>query len=273
MLKISQLVIPLLKNKEVDYPLLKELINQDKKADGFILFSPLMEGNTFSLKEKKEIYSFIKSFEKRMIFYEISSYLSEEEISNIKEIKVDALIFTLLKEKKINSLGHETYIRKKMKEIGNIPFYVHHEKGMDNTYLSFQSIYRLKRNLPNFQGIFEENQDSSLLHKLSAIKDFSYYLSLKEALNTPSAIQIEGIFLDFHALFYKEIDEYFQYQELFINSILKRYLLFVDECIALFPRAMAIKYLLSKVYNKEIYSRLPYYTLKKEESDPLDYLL
>ena len=170
MQKLSVLPIPLYQNKTIHFEGLEQLVKKDIFSDAFVLFSPTSEGNTFLVEEKKEIYQFLKEKTKRNFLYEISGFLSEEESKNIQELKPDGIIFTLLKEAKLSSRGHEAYLRQKMKNMKDIPFYVHHEKGMDDGHLNLLSLLRLKKTFPSFKGILEENMDYSFLMKVMKTK-------------------------------------------------------------------------------------------------------
>ncbi len=258
--------------KEVDYKLMSILINKNNDLDGFILFSPIMEGNTFQIEEKAEIYKKIKSMTNKLLIYEVSSFLFEEEIHLIKKINPDAIMLTLIKEKKLSSKGHELYVINNMKKLG-IPFYIHHENKMDGSYLSYQSIIRIRRILPTFKGVFEENNDYSFIRKLSSLEGFETYTTLINDLNNKDVLNVTGIISDLFLAFKKEIKEYYlELENHFINPLLKDYLEFVENVMNEYPRAMAIKYILSKGNDKKLYSRLPYYVLSKEEKYKLDYL-
>ena len=96
---------------------------------------------------------------------------------------------------------------------------------------------------------------------------------MKNALLKPKILQIEGVFSDLIPIFGSEIAEYFTDEQKFTNSILKDYLLFAENCIEDYPRAMAMKYLLSQNMKMPVFSRLPYYHLDGEEKNQLDFLL
>ena len=93
-------LVPLIlnKNKDVDYSKMKVVLDKNSDLDGLILFSPCMEGNTFSVSEKKDIYLKLKKLCNTKLIYEVSSSLLDEEINILKEIKTDAIMLTLLKE-------------------------------------------------------------------------------------------------------------------------------------------------------------------------------
>ena len=267
-------LVPLILNKDknVDYDLVFKLLNKKIDVDGYVLFAPKMEGNLFNANEKKEIYTNLKRKCLLPLIYEVSSYLSDEEINNINIIKPDCLFLTLYKDKKISNKGHEKYIINNMKKI-NLPFYLHFEEGMESSYVDYQTIIRIKRILPTFKGIYEENKDYTLIKKLSNHEDIDVLTSLIIDLNKPNDIKLNGIVSDLFFTFNDDINEYYKEKEAhFINPLLKDYLIFVENVVDEYPRAMAIKYLLTKRSKIQSYSRLPYYNLNVEEREKLDYL-
>lgn len=267
-------LVPLIlnKNKDVDYSKMKVVLDKNSDLDGLILFSPCMEGNTFSVSEKKDIYLKLKKLCNTKLIYEVSSSLLDEEINILKEIKPDAIMLTLLKEKKVKDIGHELYVINKMKRL-NIPFFVHHERDMNGSFLTYKNIVKIKRILPTFLGIFEENPDYNLLRKVSNINNFDVYTTIINDLSRPKDYKIEGIISDLYLSFKNEIDEYYlELENHFVNPILKEYLEFVESIIDEYPRAMAIKYILARGSNIKMYSRLPYYSLNEQEQEKLNYL-
>ncbi len=265
--------VPIFFNKSnfIDKESILKLINMSS-VDKCILFSPILEGNILTYNEKIRIYSNLKKNTTKEMFYEVSSFLSNDELIKLQKINIDALVLTLIKDKKISQNGHVKYILSKTKNL-DCPFYIHHEKGMQNAYLNYYSLLLIKRLRKNFRGIIEDNKDYNLINKLIKINDFEVITDFDVSIDNVN-YQVESNYSALYPFFYDEIDNYFKYKNVgIINPVLEEYFKYINQTLDDYPISSAIKYMLNKKYNFPIYSRLPYINFTRNETLPLDFIL
>lgn len=266
--------IPVLFDKHncVDYFEMERLLTFDENIKGIILFSKDFEGKTLSFLEKKEIFLKIKKMTKVNLIYAVNDILTDEEINLINELKPDYIILSLIKDNKLCSKGFEKYIIKTLKKL-DVNVILHLDDSFENCKVSYKSFVNIARLNRKFLGIFDESKDNYFIKKLSNINDIQIFTTLDKYFEHDNKKIIKGIVNDYYLIFQKEIVQYFYESSYgFVNPVLINYLKFIEECISYYPRSMAIKYLLNKKGYQSTYSRLPYYVLKGEEKDKLDFI-
>ncbi len=266
--------LPLLLNKEmhVDYHQMQKIIEFDETVKGVMLFSKENEGETFSLKEKIEIFSKIKNITSIPLIYVNNKLMIEEEINAINYMKPDYVLLSLVKDPKLSSKGFERYVFKIFKCL-NSKVILYLDDSFENCKISYKTIVNIMRTKNNFYGIYDNTKDTYFLKKISSLDKIFLSTSLTKYIDYPIKKNLNGIVNDFYVVFQKEITQYFYESSFgFVNPVLINYLKFIDECINLYPRSMAIKYLLSKRGYTSCYSKIPYYTLKGDEKNKLDFI-
>lgn len=268
---ISSLPILLDKNKKVNYEEMKVLIDS-LNIKGIHLFSSLLEGQTFSLSDKEEIMKRIKQISKQKIYYETSNSIDNDEIKLINKIKPNYLIIPLFLDAKLKSKGFEKHVQDILKKV-KTPTLIKLNDSFLNCKISYSTIVNLCRLNNFFYGIIDETKDNFFINKLNYLSSLKKYTSFSKYLLLQNKNNINAICTDLNLIIPKEIEQYFFERELgFVNPVLNEYLMFVDDCINYYPRGMALKYLLKKKGYKAYYSKLPYYLLKGEEKDKLDFI-
>lgn len=264
--------ILLTKDKKVDYDETITLLKSFNSIYGILLFSKSLEGLTFSLNEREEIFINLRKIIDKKIIYEANSTLLEEETSLIKKIKPDFVMIPLYDDNKLSSRSFEKHLNIIMKKI-KTPTIIHIEDSFAKCKISYISLINLLRINKYFYGILDDSKDAYFANKINYIDSLKIFKSFSNYINQKKEAKIDCLITDLYSVCKKEIEEYLYEKELgFINPVLISYLKLIEDCISYYPRGMAIKYLLNKQGYSSCYSKSPYYFLENEEKNKLDFI-
>ncbi len=271
---INNLITPFDREGNICYKTLKLLLEEAEfnKNDALILFSLCGEGTSLSIKEKIDIFKFVKENTSLDLYYSLNHLsldLALQELDEIKELDISTFVITCPFYIKPSQDGLFLYYKNLSKRLSGKKILIHNIPSRTGVNISFSTIKKLLKTQKNIIGLIESSTDLNLASLLK--KDFAsflVYFSEDKLIYEALERKVDGLVSSISIAFGSNIKQIMEDYKLgYKNELIVSYLRLVCEIFSEYNIPSNIKYYLEKKGYESMNLRLPLVKVKDLNED------